>query len=231
MSKFVGIGVGPGDPGLLTVKAVEQFKHLDILLVPESKKNAVSEAHQIALPFLPEDLEIVGRHFPMILDKTLMLASVKEIALEVIEWVKSGKTVGFVTLGDPMLYSTYIYLLKFISEGVVVETIPGISSYAAIASGLSRPLVEGDDPLMIYPCTADMTELRRVLETYDSIVLMKVYKSFETVVGMMQELDLLDKAVAVSNYGKPDQYIHENLAETDPSEVSYFTTVLINKRW
>ncbi len=231
MSKFVGIGVGPGDPDLLTVKAVEQFKSLDILLVPESKKNAKSEAHQIVSKYLPEDLEIVGRHFPMILDKEAMLLEVKAIALEVIEWVKAGKTVGFVTLGDPMLYSTYIYLLKFISEGVTVETIPGISSYTAIASGMSRPLVEGDDPLIIYPCTADMGALRTVLETYDSIVLMKVYKSFEAVVSMMKELNLLDKAVAVSNYGKPEQFIHKNLADTDPSEVSYFTTVLINKRW
>jgi sirohydrochlorin cobaltochelatase len=231
MSKFVGIGVGPGDPDLLTVKAVEQFKTLDILLVPESKKNAKSEAHQIVSKYLPEDLEIVGRHFPMILDKEEMMAQVKEIALEVIEWVKAGKTVGFVTLGDPMLYSTYIYLLKFIAEGVAVETIPGISSYTAIASGLSRPLVEGDDPLMIYPCTADMGELKRVLENHESIVLMKVYKSFETVVQLMTELNLMDKAVAVSNFGKPEQVVHENLSETDPNEVSYFTTILINKRW
>lgn len=231
MAKFVGIGVGPGDPDLLTVKAVEQFKTLDILLVPESKKNAKSEAHMIASKFLPETLEIVGRHFPMILDKEAMLAQVREIALEVIEWVKAGKTVGFVTLGDPMLYSTYIYLLKYIEEGVEVETIPGISSYTAIASGLSRPLVEGDDPLIVYPCTADMDELRTVLETHNSIVLMKVYKSFETVVSLMKELDLMGKAVAVSNYGKPEQIIHNNLEMTDPSEVSYFTTILINKRW
>ncbi len=231
MAKFVGIGVGPGDPDLLTVKAVEQFKTLDILLVPESKKNAKSEAHMIASKFLPEDLEIIGRHFPMILDKEAMLAQVREIALEVIEWVKAGKTVGFVTLGDPMLYSTYIYLLKYIEEGVEVETIPGISSYTAIASGLSRPLVEGDDPLMIYPCTADMNELRTVLETHNSIVLMKVYKRFETVVSLMKELDLMGKAVAVSNYGKPEQVIHNNLEATDPNEVSYFTTILINKRW
>lgn len=231
MHKFVGIGVGPGDPDLLTVKAVEQFKTLDILLVPESKKNAKSEAHQIASKFLPENLEVIGRHFPMILDKEAMLASVREIALEVIEWVKSGKTVGFVTLGDPMLYSTYIYLLKFISEGVSVETIPGISSYTAIASGMNRPLVEGDDPLIVYPCTADMDELRTVLETHNAIVLMKVYKSFETVVGMMKDLDLIKHSVAISNYGKPEQIIHEDLLSTDPNEVSYFTTILINKRW
>ena len=185
----------------------------------------------IASKFLPENLEVVGRHFPMILDKEAMLAQVKEIALEVIEWVKAGKTVGFVTLGDPMLYSTYIYLLKYIEAGVQVETIPGISSYTAIASGLGRPLVEGEDPLMVYPCTADMDELRTVLETHNSIVLMKVYKSFETVVSLMKELDLMKHAVAVSNYGKPEQVIHENLEATDPNEVSYFTTILINKRW
>ncbi len=231
MAKFVGIGVGPGEPDLLTVRAVEQFKTLDILLVPESKKNAKSEAHMIASKYLPESLEIIGRHFPMILDKEQMLASVKEIALEVIEWVKAGKTVGFVTLGDPMLYSTYIYLLKYISEGVSVETIPGISSYTAIASGLNRPLVEAEDPLIVYPCTADMDALREVLTHYNAIVLMKVYKSFETVVSMMKELDLIQHAVVVSNYGKPEEVIHENVLETDPSEVSYFTTILINKRW
>lgn len=231
MAKFVGIGVGPGQPDLLTVRAVKALGSLDILLVPESKKNARSEAHTIVLEYLPENLEVVGRHFPMVLDKDEMHSAVREIALEVIEWVKAGKKVGFVTLGDPMLYATYIYLLKYIEEGVEVETIPGISSYTAIASGFNRPLVEGEDPLIVYPCTADMDELRDVLTKYNAIVLMKVYKSFETVVKMMDELDLIKHAVVVSNYGKPEQVVHEDLLATNPEEVSYFTTILINKRW
>lgn len=227
--QFIGIGVGPGAPDLLTVRAVNHLEKLDVLVVPAGRKDGMSEAHQIVASYLPKDIEIISRHFPMIADQGEMMAAIAIIAKEVEALVQSGKQVGFVTLGDPMLYSTYIYLLKCMENNIETMTIPGVSSYSAMASGLNRPLAEGDAPLLIYPCTGDLKELETAIEQYDSLVLMKVYKSFEAVRKLLIEKNLLSFAVAVSNYGKENQVIHHELDQVDAAEISYFTTIIINK--
>ncbi len=227
--QFIGIGVGPGAPDLLTIRAVNHLEKLDILVVPAGKKNGMSEAYQIVESYLPATVEIVSRHFPMIADQEEMMSAIALIADEIQGYVQGGKKVGFVTLGDPMLYSTYIYLLKCMENTIETLTVPGISSYSAMASGLNRPLAEGDAPLLVYPCTGDLVELENAIEQYDSLVLMKVYKSFETVRKLLIEKKMLPYAVAVSNYGKANQVVHHNLDQVDASEISYFTTIIINK--
>lgn len=228
---FIGIGVGPGSPDLLTIRAVETLKTLDVLVVPAGKKEGKSEALAIVGDYLPDSVEIVSKHFPMISDYDQMMEAIQVIADDIEALVLDNKRVGFVTLGDPMLYSTYIYLLKCLGGKVETVTIPGISSAFAIASGLNRPLAEGDTPLLIYPCTGDMAELEAVLDSHDSIVLMKVYKSFEWVRELLTKKELLGCAVAVSNFGKPEQVIHNRLDQVEAESISYFTTILINKRW
>ena len=227
--QFIGIGVGPGAPDLLTIRAVKHLEALDILVVPAGKKDGMSEAYQIVEGYLPKSAEVLSRHFPMIADQGEMMAAIAVIAEEIEVLVRSGKKVGFVTLGDPMLYSTYIYLLKCMENHIETLTIPGISSYSAMASGLNRPLAEGDAPLLIYPCTGDLEELEKILDQYTNVVLMKVYKSFEAVQGLLVKKSLLPYAVAVSNYGKPSQVIHHALDQVDPKDISYFTTIIINK--
>ncbi len=227
--QFIGIGVGPGAPDLLTIRAVKHLEALDILVVPAGKKDGMSEAYQIVESYLPKSAEVISRHFPMIADQVEMMGAIAVIAEEIETLVQSGKKVGFVTLGDPMLYSTYIYLLKCMENRIETLTIPGISSYCAMASGLNRPLAEGDAPLLIYPCTGDLEELERIIDQYSSIVLMKVYKSFEAVQALLIQKELIPYAVAVSNYGKPSQVIHQSLEQTDSKDISYFTTIIINK--
>ena len=231
MSKFFGIGVGPGDPDLLTLKAVNCLKSLDILVVPQGRKGGQSEAHIIASPHLPSHVEIVARHFAMTADQKEMDDAIDPIAEEIRALVLSGKAVGFVTLGDPMLYSTYIYLLKRLKDQIEIETIGGLSSYSAMASGFNRPLVEGDTPLLIYPCTEDLSDLENQLVLHDSIVLMKVYRNFEIIKALLLKHDLLKYAVAVSDFSKPNQKIYDDLSRVKFEDISYFTTILINKGW
>ncbi|GAU76894.1 precorrin-2 C(20)-methyltransferase [Fusibacter sp. 3D3] len=231
MSKFYGIGVGPGDPELLTLKAVNRLKALDILVVPQGRKGGQSEAHIIASPHLPSTVEIIARHFPMTADQKEMDAAIDPIAAEIKMLVNSGKSVGFVTLGDPMLYSTYIYLLKRLKDDIKIETIGGLSSYSAMASGFNRPLVEGDTPLLIYPCTEDLSDLEHQLMTHQSIVLMKVYRNFDIIKSLLMKHDLIKDAVAVSDFSKPNEKIYDNLETVNFEDISYFTTILINKGW
>ncbi|GAB6106799.1 precorrin-2 C(20)-methyltransferase [Fusibacter bizertensis] len=229
MSKLIGIGVGPGDPELLTLKAIRALEKLDILLLPTGKTGGESEAYTICKSYIPSTVLLEKRHFPMTNDKNTMLSAIFEIAIEVRQWVNEGKTVGFVTLGDPMLYSTYGYLLKFLKDQITIETIPGIMSFGAIASGNNKVLCEGDTPLIVYPCVDDLKELDALLATQKSLVLMKVYKSFESVKALILAHHLEDDCLIVSDFGKASQKIFKALADVDSSELSYFTTILINK--
>ena len=231
MSTFYGIGVGPGDPELLTLKAVSRLKSLDILLVPKGKKDGHSEALEIARPHLSLDTKIIERHFPMTSSITEMAIAIDPISAEIETLVKEGLKVGFITLGDPMLYSTYIYLLKRLKGKIAIETICGVSSFSSMASGFNRPLVEGDTPLLIYPCAGSLDELEKNLIGHDSLVLMKVYRSFEDVKKLINKHQLDKYSLVVSDFSKPNQKSFSNINDASFEDISYFTTILINKRW
>ena len=231
MSKFYGIGVGPGDSSLLTIKAVNILKEIDILVTPNGKKNGESVAFNIVKEHLNEGIEIKERHFPMISDEKALNKAWDEIAEEIEEDVKSGKKVGFITLGDPMVYSTYIYLLKRLLKKIEVETIPGITSFLNIASSQNYPLVEGDNPLVIVPCTMDEDKLDEILKNNESLVLMKVYKNFKNIISKIKENNLEKYAVLVSNSSQNGEKVYKNVCNVSEDEISYFSTILINKGW
>lgn len=231
MSKFIGIGVGPGDPELLTLKALSAIKTLDLLLVPSGRKGGKSEALEIASPHLPKDIDTQTRHFPMTLDLEHMYGEIAPIADEVKAWVNSGKTVGFLTLGDPMLYSTYIYLLKSLQGSIPIETIPGITSFGAIAAGYNRPLVDGDASLVICPCTQPIEAIEKTIVENEAVVLMKLYKNASAVVALLKKHGLEKHVIVVSNYGKANAVFHDHLDRLSDDSLSYFTTLLLNKRW
>lgn len=154
-----------------------------------------------------------------------------KIASEIISDVSEGNNVGFITIGDPMVYSTYIYLLRIMKDKIKIKTIPGIASFLDIASNNNFPLVEGDDPLVILPATMGMERLRSYIKSESSIVLMKVYNNFDEVIEMLLEDNLQNHAIVVSNSSKDEETICWNIEEIQTSDVSYFTTILINKRW
>jgi sirohydrochlorin cobaltochelatase len=229
MAKFIGIGVGPGDPELITVKAIKALEVLDILVVPSGKEGSSSEALAIAESYVPLNIKIIKRVFPMTNDAAFMSESINEIADEISSLVLEGFNVGFLTLGDPMLYSTYGYLLKRLINQIPISTIAGITSYTAIASGENRILTEGDTPLVIYPCVGELKQLETHLTSRDSLVLMKVYKSFEKVKQLIIKHGLSTNALIVSNYGKPNAVVFSDIEQVNQEDLSYFTTILIYK--
>ena len=230
MAKFYGIGTGPGDSSLLTVKAVETLKNLDILYTPESKKGGESLALSIVNEYLPEDLEIKSRHFPMNFNDGEKILAWNQVADEIVADVKEGKNVGFVTLGDPMIYSTYVYIMERLIGSIDVETIPGISSFSNIASNQNFPLVMDREPLIIIPCTIAEEKIDYALENYSSIVLMKVYKNFKEIVAKLEKNNLIDHAILVSNSSQDGEVVYNNLKEVNLEEkISYFSTILVNK--
>lgn len=229
---FYGIGVGVGSRLTVTKKAIDIIGALDILYVPTAKKaENCSTAHSIVKDYINETTIVKARHFPMNYNTEELQKAWNEIAFEIIQEVSEGKTVGFITIGDPMVYSTYIYLLRILKNKIKIKTIPGIASFLDIASNNNFPLVEGEDPLIILPATMGIDKLRNYIKNENSIVLMKVYNNFDEVIGMLLEENLQNHSIVVSNSSKDEEIVYENIKDIKKSDISYFTTILINKRW
>ena len=230
MAKFYGIGTGPGDSSLVTVKAVNTFKILEILYTPEPRKGADSLALSIVKEYIPETVEIKQRHFPMSAYGVEKMAAWDEAAEEIKADVKAGKNVGFITLGDPMIYSTYVYVMERLLDEIEVETIPGISSFSNIASNQHFPLVMDTDTLIVIPSTMEEEKIDAALQTYDCLVLMKVYKNFKEIVQKLEKYDLIDSAIFVSNSSHDREVVYKDLRDVHLQEkISYFSTILVNK--
>ncbi|SFE32843.1 cobalt-factor II C(20)-methyltransferase [Peptostreptococcus sp. D1] len=228
--QFFGIGVGPGDSDLLTVKAINVLQSLDTLYVPQAKKGSESVAKLIVNKYLKADLEIKERYFPMNYNEDEKISSWNEISKEIIQDTNDGKKVGFVTLGDPMVYSTYVYLYNRVKDRVKVETIPGITSFINIASSNNFPLAMDKESLAIISCTDDYDRISDVLDRFESVVLMKVYKNFKEIIKIIEDKRLSDKSLIVSNSSMDNETVYGGLEEVkELDSVPYFTTILINK--
>ena len=230
MATFYGIGVGPGDSDLLTLKAVNTLQALDILYVPQAHKGQASVAERIAMPHLPATLVVKRRHFPMVKDLTEKQQSWREIATEIVADVQDGKNVGFVTLGDPSVYSTYSYLVELIDHQIDVQTIAGISAFSQIAASISVPLTLDDELLEVLPATADLTTIEKAIDVKDNVVIMKISANFPAIYDLLAQRDLLQHAILISN-ASMDQQTKRTLADIAPTEkLPYFSTLLLKKR-
>lgn len=229
---FYGIGVGPGDPELLTIKAANVLKKVDVIIAPKTEKKEGSVAFNIARPYLRDDVEIVYQVFPMVRGFADNSGDAWEKNKdEIVALLDAGKNVAFLTLGDAMFYSTYIYVFRLLEKaGIPIETIPGIPAFVAIGSHLNWPIVEGDDVLSIIPATAGLERVREAIRTADNVVIMKVYKNFPDIADTLRECGMIDKAVMVSRCGLPDEERIDDIAARSRQPVNYLSTVLARKR-
>lgn len=225
---FYGIGVGPGDPELLTVKAIHAIEKVDVLIAPKTEKKDGSVALSIAKPYLKKDVEIVYQVFPMVKGfAENNTAAWEENKREILELLKAGKNVAFLTLGDPMFYSTYIYVYRLLEhEDITIETIPGVPAFAAIASLVGQPIVEGDDILAIIPATAALEKVNNALKVADNAVLMKVYKNHTEIIDMLSANNMADEAVLVSRAGLDDERIVRDVVKNKEEKLNYLSTIL-----
>lgn len=176
-----GVGVGPGGEELLTLRAVRVIENCDVIIAPSAKAGGVSIAYETAKNFIKDNQEVIISHFPM--GKPDKEEKVYDAFKTIEEYLKDGKDVAFLTIGDAFVYSTYIYLLKYIKEqNYKTETVPGITSFCASASIADRILVIGDEPLLIVPGS-------RIDSIKDEkyVVIMKFYNQEEKVLDFLDE--------------------------------------------
>ena len=225
-----GLGVGPGDPELLTIKAARILGEVDLVFTAASPGNDYSIAQQIAGPHLKPGIEVRRLNFPMVGDEATLTQAWRANAEEIAEVLKGGRSAAFLTLGDPLTYSTYGYVLPYLAEilpeGSVV-TIPGITSYQMAAARDNRPLVTGLESLTIMSGVESPEKLGDLLEQTDNVAILKTYRSFEGIMGMLRKKGLLKNARLYSKVGLSDEKIHRDLENDPVTEPPYLSLMIV----
>ncbi len=230
--KLFGTGVGPGDPELLTIKAVRVINEADVIFTAASTKNTYSVALETARPHISGMADIRSLSFPMTNNTEIMEAGWEKNALEIADVLKQGKNAVFLTLGDPTTYSTFGYILRSLKKVMPdarIETIPGITSFHAAAARLNRILVEAEESLLITSGAYGGDNLKKIAQSTKNLVMMKAYKNIRHINEVLKETGFYDNSVAVSRCGREDEEIIENLDELETKKPDYWTLILAGR--
>lgn len=227
-----GIGVGPGDPDLIPIKAVRILEQVELIFTAASTKNSYSLAVEIARSHIPEQSVIEKLEFPMSKDQSVIEQAWYNNAARVAELLESGKNAAFLTVGDPLTYSTYGYVLRHLKDGwphLTIRTVPGITSYQAAAASLNRPLVEGEESLLIMSGVHGGERFRKMTDKPDNVVFLKAYRNVKGIYKALEESGMLEGSAAVANCSRKDEKIYPDLKELVKQQSNYWTLVLANK--
>ena len=227
--KFYGIGVGPGDPELMTTKALNILKNVDVICAPKSKKDKESIALTIVKEALKIENEVITPIFPMSKDIQVLEEHWNKAVEMITKELNNGKNVAFITIGDPLFYSTYVYVLERIRKrnpDLTIETVPGVNSISACLAELNLPLADGDDKLAILPAAYGLEELDSLMKILDTIVLMKVSRRVEKIVKRLEELGLKEDAIFVSGCGT-DVFFSSDLDSMNGKKIDYLSMIII----
>mgnify|MGYP001358292864 CR=1 FL=1 len=227
-----GIGVGPGDPELMTVKAYRRLKEADVIAYPKKGRQSQSYAEQIIdAYFAPDEKRRLGLHFPMTKDISVLEPKWNEATDAIWAELATGRDVAFVTEGDPLLYSTFIHLMNVMERRypeALIEVIPGISSANAAAARLRLPLADGDEQVAIVPARADYEAMKAVLLGHDCVVFFKVAKVIDFMIQLLRELDLLQRAAVVTKVTSEEEVIWD-VEQIEGAELEYLTLLVVRK--
>ncbi len=228
-----GIGVGPGDPDLITLKAVEVLKRVDVVYTASSTKNQHSLAVQIAAPHIPESTPVHRLAFPMCRDKDVLEGAWEENARIISEALSTGKNIAFLTLGDCLTYSTWGYLARHVARiapEVDMQAVPGITSYQAAAARLNRPLVEGEESLLLMSGVEGGKRFRESGKGIENVVFLKAYKNVSDITNALQERGWTKTSIGVVGCGRPEERIVSDIGEFATAPPDYWTLIMAKHR-
>ncbi|MCX7711630.1 MAG: precorrin-2 C(20)-methyltransferase [Clostridia bacterium] len=228
--KLYGVGVGPGDPELITLKAKRILEQVDYIAVPKTAEGKESLALKIVKGAVEVEKEIIELLFPMSYESKVLEEGWSKAVESLKSKLDAGKSIALITLGDPSVYSTYIYVHKILEkQDYDTEMIPGIPSFCASAARAGISLGENKETIAVIPSAYECEELDHILDEFDNVVLMKVSRNFNLLREKLAEKNLDSSAVIVSKCGLEDENIEFDLKKIDEEKLSYFSTVIVKK--
>lgn len=232
MNKLYAIGLGPGDPELITLKAIKILKNVDKVIVPESNLKGRSLANDIIIDYV-DKYKIEMFYFPMNNNKILLDKKYNELVKKIINIMNNNKTIAYVTIGDSTIYSTFNYLwLRLRKYNIEVEFIPGIPSFIAVSNILQIPLTLKNENLCLIEMPENQDILLQYIKYFNTIIIMKIYKRIEILLDFIKaNKGLIEEAFMVEKATLKDQNIVK-LMQCDKMlcKHTYLSTAIIKTR-
>ncbi len=233
MAKLFAVGVGPGDPELLTRKAERILRCVDVVLAPVSNQAEASVALETVREFIDDKRQQVVVHkFPMTADPARLIPAWQKAAAMVSGWIDADRDVAFITIGDPLFYSTFIHLFRIFTTdypNIPIEIVPGISSINAAAAEALIPLAEGDDTVIVIPATAGMEKIKEALARCETVVLLKVKPVFADILELIRLSGMEQGTLFVERVGSSRQKVISDFAKIVEHTPDYLSLMIIRR--
>ena len=227
-SKIYGIGVGPGDPDLITIKAKQTLEKANLVVYP-APENGSSIAKKIAAPHFPKTCEELPVYIPMSKDRLPAMKIYKSASEKIFNAILENKTVVILCEGDPFFYGSFMYLFGLIRKRYNVEVIPGVSSLMASAAILETPLAAGNDILTVLPAPLADDALEKQINMADAFAIIKLGRHFSRIRRLLAKLGLLENSVYIERATMKNERIVD-IVDVVESDVPYFSIILVHKR-
>lgn len=237
LGTLYGVGLGPGAPDLLTLRAVELIRRVPVLALPRSSDFGVSRAFEIARPALAEAADRAQERlfltFPMNKDPERLRPALEHAVSAIGARLARGLDVVFACEGDPSVYSTFTYVRDAACErfaGLAVEVVPGVTSVTAVPAVAGVALADGQERIAVLPGTTGFGDLGAVLRAFDTVVFMKIGPEMPEIIAALERENLLDRAVYVSRATMSEQRIERDLRKVSGERGGCFAMVVVAKK-
>jgi precorrin-2/cobalt-factor-2 C20-methyltransferase len=227
-----GVGVGPGDPELITLKAVKVLNQVEVIFAAASSKNEYSLALENAQSHMLNGAEVVRLSFPMTREQDILSRAWEENAQRILRFLLKGKDAAFITIGDPLTYSTFGYVMQTIQEmapEVPVSVIPGVTSYQAATAAAQEIIAAHEQTFCVISGSKGGEQLKEVINKVDCVIMLKVYRHLDEILDTLAELGLQNRATLVSRCGMENQVICKNPEELRGKKVPYLSLMIVKR--
>lgn len=233
MARLYAIGVGPGDPELITRKGERILRSVAAIVAPISRPGEVSVAFETIQDLVDTDRQTVLPFvFPMTMDREKLIPAWQSAADEIAKRIAAGEDVAFITIGDPLFYSTCIYLLDLLSAqhpGIEIEIVPGVTSFCAAAATARFPLIEADERFAVVPATAGIEAVEDALNNFDTVVLLKVKPIFGEIVALLKKKGRTGSTFFAERVGTSRQLVLDDFEEISNHKPDYLSLMVTKK--
>jgi precorrin-2/cobalt-factor-2 C20-methyltransferase len=230
LGRLYGVGIGPGDPELITLKGLRLLKQAPVVAFPAGIAGKPGIAQQTIAPWLQAQQVQLPLTFPYVQDDAQLQQAWEIAAAQVWHYLAQGQDVVFASEGDVSFYSTFTYLAQTLQQShpeVVIQAIPGIASPMAAAAVLGLPLTVRSQRLVVLPALYSVADLETAIHQADVIVLMKVSSVYEQVWAVLQQHNLLQQSYVVERATLANQVIYADLRNRPSLSLPYFSILIV----